>query len=360
MQTIDVRTGRPYRVLIGDGLLERTGELVSPLVKGRRALIVSDSNVMPLYGDRVAASLEAAGFDTATRTFPAGEDSKTPATLLALLDRLATLRLTRTDLIVALGGGVTGDMTGLAASLYLRGIACVQIPTSLLAMVDSSVGGKTAVNLEAGKNLMGAFFQPVLVLCDPTCLKTLPKAEMANGWAEIIKYAVLRDEPLLGMLEGDMTDDVLRDVIGTCVGIKRDIVEADEFEAGCRALLNLGHTIGHAVERVSDYAVPHGRAVGIGMAVMARGLVREGLAEPALVPRLEALLTRYGLTACCDDDPEALLEAARSDKKSAGDGITLILPEAFGRCRTERTTFDTLDRLMRRGLEPMTESDTCR
>lgn len=352
MKTIDVRTGRPYQVLIGKGLLKDAGRLAGPLVKGSRTVIVGDSNVMPIYGDAVASSFSEAGFETSAWTFKAGEASKNPSVLLALLNDLASLRLTRSDSIVALGGGVTGDLAGLAASLYLRGIAFVQIPTSLLAMVDSSVGGKTAVNLECGKNLMGAFHQPVLVVCDPACLETLPEAEMSCGWAEVIKYAALRADGLLPMLEGPVTEEVLTDIISTCVGIKRDIVSEDEFEGGVRALLNLGHTVGHAVERVTNYGVTHGRAVGIGMAVIFRGCVRAGLCDAQALPILDRLLAKFGLTNLCPYDEEALLEAARSDKKSSGKTITLILPEAFGRCRAEKASFEKLRELIQLGLNP--------
>lgn len=352
MNKIDVRTGRPYQVLIGKGLLKEAGRLARPLVRGSRTVIVGDSNVMPIYGYAIASSFSEAGFETSAWTFKAGEASKNPSVLLELLNHLASLRLTRSDSIVALGGGVTGDLAGLAASLYLRGIDFVQIPTSLLAMVDSSVGGKTAVNLECGKNLMGAFHQPVLVVCDPSCLETLPEAEMSCGWAEVIKYAALRANGLLPMLEGPVTEEVLADIISICVEIKRDIVSEDEFEGGVRALLNLGHTVGHAVERVTDYGVTHGRAVGIGMAVIFRGCVRAGLCDPQALPVLEHLLEKFGLTGLCPYDAEALLEAARSDKKSAGSAITLILPEAFGRCRTERTSFEKLRDLIQLGLNP--------
>ena len=324
---------------MGEGELKTGG--------AERASILADA-MEAIFG----AVFREAGFETYAWTFRAGEASKTPAVLLELLNHLASLRLTRSDSIVALGGGVTGDLVGLAASLYLRGIAFVQVPTSLLAMVDSSVGGKTAVNLPCGKNLMGAFHQPVLVVCDPACLDTLPESEMACGWAEIIKYAVLRADPLLPMLEADITDAALEEIISTCVAIKRDIVSEDEFEAGSRALLNLGHTVGHAVERVTDYGVTHGRAVGIGMAVIFRGCVRAGLCDPQALPVLEHLLEKFGLTGLCPYDAEALLEAARSDKKSAGSTITLILPEAFGRCRTERTSFEKLRDLIHLGLNP--------
>lgn len=347
METIDVRTGRPYQVQIGRGLLREAGRLVRPLVRGKRVLIVSDSNVAPIYAGTLQKSLEDAGLEVSLWTFPAGEASKTPETLLTLLNHLASLHLTRADAVVALGGGVTGDLAGLAASLYLRGVACVQIPTSLLAMVDSSVGGKTAVNLEAGKNLMGAFSQPALVLCDPDCLATLPETEMSNGWAEIIKYAALSDEPLLTLLQGEITPQTLTRIIAVCVGIKRDIVSADEFESGDRALLNFGHTVGHAVEKVTHYGVAHGRAVGIGMAVITRGAVAAGTCDPAMLDTLTALLARFGLTDDCPYETDALIEAARSDKKTAGDKITLILPERFGCCRTVRSDFDALRNLIK-------------
>jgi 3-dehydroquinate synthase len=356
MKTIDVRTGVPYQVLIGRGLLAETGRLAKKVLRGRRTVIVGDSNVMPLYGEALRASLEAAGFDVADAvTFRAGEASKNPKVLVDVLNRLAAARLNRSDSVMALGGGVTGDMAGLAAALYQRGIDFVQIPTSLLAMVDSSVGGKTAVNLACGKNLMGAFHQPRLVVCDPECLKTLPAREMSNGWAEIIKYAMLRADPLLALLKDPKADaidgPVIEKIVAECVGIKRDIVSDDEFEKGCRALLNLGHTVGHAVERLSRFRVPHGRAVGIGTAVITRAAVRSGICEPQALPELYALLKRYGLTDRCSYEPAALLEAARSDKKASDTGITAVLPEAFGRCRLEKISFAKLGELIELGLK---------
>lgn len=356
MKTIDVRTGVPYRVLIGRGLLAETGRLSAAVLRGRRTVIVGDSNVMPLYAAALRESLAAAGFDVADAvTFRAGEASKNPKVLVGVLNRLAAARLTRADAVMALGGGVTGDMAGLAAALYQRGIDFVQIPTSLLAMVDSSVGGKTAVNLAKGKNLMGAFHQPRLVVCDPDCLRTLPEREMSNGWAEIIKYAMLRADPLLGLLRdpqaGDAGGPVIERIVAECIGIKRDIVSEDEFEHGSRALLNLGHTVGHAVERVSRFRVPHGRAVGIGTAVITRAAVRSGRCAPEALPELYALLKRFGLTDRCRWEPERLLEAARSDKKATGSGITAVLPEAFGRCRLERISIAELGKLIALGLK---------
>lgn len=356
MRTIDVRTGRPYKVFIERGLIAQAGRIAAPLVKGRRALVAGDANVIALYGEVVRGSLAAAGFDAHVLAFPAGESSKSPAMLMTLVEKLAELRLARSDLVVALGGGVSGDLVGLAAALYMRGTACLQIPTSLLAMVDSSVGGKTAVNLDAGKNLMGVFSQPVAVICDPDCLATLPDAEAANGWAEIIKYAMIDDAVLPGLLEREPTPEKMLAVIAECVAVKRDIVSADEREAGCRALLNLGHTVGHAVEKLSGYAVPHGRAVGIGLAVITRAMVRSGRAPQDAQDRLEAMLKRFGLSAECPWPVDALLEAARSDKKSAGDKVTLVLPCGWGDCRLEPTDFDAFRRLLELGVPSVGKS----
>lgn len=219
-----------------------------------------------LYAARLEASLTRAGFRVVTFTYPGGEHCKTLATYTALLDFLAAHRLSRSDLIVALGGGVTGDLAGFAAATYQRGIPFVQVPTTLLAAVDSSVGGKTAVNLDSGKNQVGCFYQPSLVLCDPDTLRTLPPEEYRNGCAEVIKYAVLRSAPFFDELRAQPVSAQVGHVIATCVGMKRDLVVADEFDRGSRQLLNLGHTFGHAVEACSGYTVPHGCGVAIGMA----------------------------------------------------------------------------------------------
>ena len=258
-----------------------------------------------------------------------GECSKSTECYLQVVSFLAANRFTRSDAIVALGGGVVGDLGGFCAATYLRGIGFVQVPTTLLASVDSSVGGKTAVNLPEGKNLLGAFYQPYLVLCDPAVLKTLPKETYADGMAEVIKYGMICDRALFEELEAETLDD--GEIITRCVTIKRDIVEADEHDRGCRALLNYGHTIGHAVEKCSDFAVSHGSGVAIGMAMLARSMVAQGTMAAEDAKRLCALLEKYELPTLCAYRAEALYEAALNDKKRAGDTLSLITVPTIGR-----------------------------
>lgn len=350
MQTITVNASRSYCVQIGPGLLDRVGELSAPLVQGRKAAVVSDSNVWLLYGTQVERSLTQAGFQVSVFQFPAGESSKNTATLLELLTFLAREGLSREDPVFALGGGVTGDMGGLAAALYLRGVPCIQLPTTLLAMVDSSVGGKTAVDLPEGKNLVGTFTQPHLVLCDTLTLQTLPAPVMAEGWAEVIKYGMIRSPELLQRLAGEDPAGDLEWVIAHCVTIKRDVVGTDERDTGERQLLNFGHTIGHAIERCGGYSIYHGEGVAMGMAIMTRACVREGLCPKECWTVLESLLDRFHLPKTCSMDKKDLLEAARADKKRRGDAITLIQPEKLGTCVLNKTDYGALSRILERGM----------
>lgn len=352
MRTITVSASSTHDVCIGDGLLRRVGELSAPLLTGRRAVILSDSNVWPLYGEAVEESLRAAGFETEHFVFPAGERSKTPETLLKFLTFLAQHQMTRSDPVFALGGGVTGDLGGLAAALYLRGVPCVQIPTSLLAMVDSSVGGKTAVDLPEGKNLVGTFTQPRLVLCDPEALTTLEPAVRAEGWAEIIKYGMLGSKELLDTLRNGAEQVDITAVIAHCVAMKRDVVAADEQDNGARQILNFGHTIGHAIERCGDYRFYHGEGVAMGMAIMTRACVKLGRCPAVCRQILEELLEQYHLPNTCPMGREELLEAARADKKRRGDAITLIQPAEPGRCVLRRTDYRELSEILRLGMEP--------
>ena len=230
---------------------------------------------------------------------------------------------------------MTGDLAGFAAATYQRGIPFVQVPTTLLAAVDSSVGGKTAVNLTSGKNQVGCFYQPSLVLCDPDTLRTLPPEEYRNGCAEVIKYAVLRSEPFFSELRAVPVSAQVEHVIATCVGMKRDLVAADEFDRGSRQLLNLGHSFGHAVEKCSDYAVPHGCGVAIGMAIIARAAAKRGICTEDTCAQILALLRQYGLPTETDFTCDALTDAARSDKKIADGKLHLIVPERIGHCRIE-------------------------
>ena len=350
METITVNASRSYEVRIGPGLLDQVGELSAPLVRGRKAAVVSDSNVWPLYGRRVENSLTRAGFQVSVFQFPAGESSKTTATLVELLTFLAREGLSREDPVFALGGGVTGDMGGLAAALYLRGVPCIQLPTSLLSMVDSSVGGKTAVDLPEGKNLVGTFTQPHLVLCDIQALDTLPDQVMAEGWAEVIKYGMIHSPELLRRLEGEDPAGDLEWIIAHCVTIKRDVVGVDERDTGARQLLNFGHTIGHAIERCGGYSIYHGEGVAMGMAIMTRACVREGNCPAECWTVLESLLDRFHLPKTCSMDQKALLAAARSDKKRRGDTITLIQPRKVGECVLNKTDYRELSQVLERGM----------
>lgn len=331
MKTLQVKTGRPYEIRIERGCLNRCGTLARNVSKAQKAAVITDSNVGPLYAKIAAVSLEKAGFCTFTHVFPAGESSKVLGSISDMLSFLAGNAFTRGDLIVALGGGVTGDMAGFAASIYMRGIDYIQIPTSLLAQIDSSVGGKTAVDLPQGKNLCGAFWQPRLVLIDPELLSTLPPRFFADGMAEAIKYGCIDDAPLFDRLERETAGDFLEEMIFSCVDSKRRIVEEDERESGRRMLLNFGHTLGHALEKYGHFAgYSHGEAVGIGMLLACAAGERNGLTQPDTCERIQSLLEKYRLPIACDAPLGTLLQLAASDKKRAGDSIHFILLRKIG------------------------------
>ena len=350
MTSIEVFASRKYAVDIGSGLLTSLGPRVRNLGKAKKVCIVSDSNVWPLYGGAADASLREAGLETCAFIFPAGEASKNGSTFLELLSFLAENRLTRSDLLVALGGGVAGDLTGFAAACYQRGVRFIQVPTTLLAAVDSSVGGKTAIDLPAGKNLAGAFWQPSLVLCDTDCLASLPEDIFRDGCAEVIKTAILFDEALFMELVRDGLTFDREAVIAACVRHKRDIVSADEFDRGQRNLLNLGHTFGHAVEALSDFTVSHGRAVAIGTAIAARAAVHTGHCTQGTATRIMWLLERFGLPIFTHHTAAELMDAALSDKKRSGDTVSLILPKRIGECAITPTPVSELVSFIQAGL----------
>ena len=332
MNTIHVQASNSYDVLVGAGLLAQTGESAAKLTRAACAAVVSDDTVFPLYGEAVCQSLRAAGLRVCSFVFPHGERSKNIDTFSEILSFLAENRVTRSDLVVALGGGVVGDVTGFASACYLRGVSYIQIPTTLLAAVDSSVGGKTAIDLRAGKNLAGSFYQPSLVLCDTDTLMTLPDAVFSDGCAEVVKYAMYGNAALFEELCKDGVKNQLLHVISTCVSMKRDVVCADEFDRGGRQILNFGHTFGHAVERCSDYAVSHGSAVAIGMAMMTRAAVKRGLCDAPVLDALLALLRSLGLPTETRYSAAELFDAACRDKKITGSTLNLIVPRAIGRC----------------------------
>jgi 3-dehydroquinate synthase len=338
---VTVRTGKEYNVYIGSGLIEESGARIKALLPSARVALITDSNVAPLYAQCVQNSLEAAGIDSRVFVLPAGEQNKRLSTVENILEWLAQQGFSRSDCIVALGGGVVGDMAGFAAAVYLRGISYVQMPTTLLAAVDSSVGGKTAINLNAGKNLAGAFYQPRLVICDPDTLSTLPPAILADGCAEGIKYGVINDAALFRMLQ-DGTSPASEQVIARCVQNKRDIVEQDEFDTGLRRLLNLGHTVAHAIETLSHFEISHGSAVAMGTLAIMRAAVAHGLCPKGDLDALTSLTQRLRLPTECPYGMADVAAAALADKKRNGDTITLIVPYAIGDSRPYTLPADEL------------------
>ncbi|MBR6557042.1 MAG: 3-dehydroquinate synthase [Clostridia bacterium] len=348
MKCITVSASSGYDVLVGRGLLQDAGRIIRAVINAPLAVLVSDSTVDALCGNKAAESLAAAGIRVLRYVFPAGEASKNTAEYVKMLEFLAENGVDRSSVIVALGGGVTGDLAGFAAATYLRGIAVVQIPTTVLACVDSSVGGKTAVDLAAGKNLVGAFCQPRAVICDPDLLDTLPDEIFLDGCAEIIKYGMICDRELLNLLNGPDFDR--EEIIARCVAIKRDIVCRDEFDNGDRQLLNFGHTLGHAIEKLSDYKISHGRAVAIGMAVMTRACAKLGICSSGDAELLLHKLETFGLPTGCDYAPEDIAAAAAGDKKRRGNTVTLVVPKSAGNCILNPVPVEKLEEYARLGL----------
>lgn len=345
MRTIDVTASRNYPVIIGQGILPEAGERIRRAAGGRKACIVTDDHVEPLYADRVTESLETAGYEVLRFVIAHGEASKSPENYIALLRFLAASRLTRTDILVALGGGVVGDLTGFAAATYLRGIPFVQLPTTVLAAVDSSVGGKTAVDLPEGKNLVGAFYQPHLVLCDIETLGTLPQEIFEEGFAEIIKYGMLGNPELLRLLLLPV-EERLEEILAICVEMKRDVVAEDEFDRGKRQLLNFGHTVGHAIEALSGYRQSHGRAVAAGMCIVTEAAVRQGLCPEESLTVLRQLCEKFHLPQSTDYSVEQMYDIMTADKKRAGNQIHLIVPNGFGSCEIRPMEIAELKRFL--------------
>ena len=345
MDTIHIQASTAYDVIIERHSLPRISKYLHAIKPLCSVMIVTDDNVAPLYASTVSKSLETAGYTVHTYTFPHGESEKNGHRLMDLIETLGTTKLTRKDLIIALGGGVVGDLAGFAAATYLRGIDYVQVPTSLLAAVDSSVGGKTAVNLECGKNLWGAFKQPILVLCDPETLSTLPKEEWINGCGEIIKYGFLDHPELLDQLRErpllQHPEDV-DSIIAQCVRIKAHVVEVDEKESGLRATLNLGHTFGHGIEHGSAFTIPHGNAVALGLLIMAKGAVVHKELEPTIIPMIENLLLSHQLPTTTTIPKDVILEEASHDKKASGSSITIVVPTGYGTSVLKQVTFQEL------------------
>jgi 3-dehydroquinate synthase len=347
-----------YQVLVEGGVLARVGtEVRRAAPKAKRAALISDDNVMPLYGERVAALIGAEGIEVSPWSIPAGEASKTPANLLDLVGKLVDAGLSRQDVVVALGGGVVGDLAGLVAGTFMRGVALVQCPTSLLAQVDASVGGKVAVDLPQGKNLLGAFHFPMAVLIDPEVLTTLPDGELACGLAEMLKHGALFDPLYFEEVQADADAiyrrkaGILVRLVATSVALKAACVSRDPLELSAagkgRVLLNLGHTVGHAIEAASAFGVRHGEAVGLGLVAAARVSARRGLGDEDLEPRIVHALTNLRLPTDLDrwlrgPKLDAVVAAMRSDKKRAKNTVTYIGLAALGDPRVFALDIDEL------------------
>ncbi|HEY1683805.1 MAG TPA: 3-dehydroquinate synthase [Tepidisphaeraceae bacterium] len=349
--------GCKYDVEVRPGGLADVGAMLNRVSKSRKAAIITDTNVGPLYAAKLANSLQAAEIEPIIATLPAGEEHKNLSSLLPIYDALLPKGMERSTPVIALGGGVVGDMAGFVAATILRGVPFVQIPTTLLAMVDASVGGKVGVDTAAGKNLVGAFHQPILVLADPLVLSTLPVSEMRGGLAECIKHDIIRDAAGFADLEKNIlrafTGDVayLTQLVAHNVAIKAKVVAADPFEKGERAHLNLGHTFGHAIELASNFKITHGQGVALGTCAAAFVAERMGLLNAGDHQRIRALIEKAGLpTRGLDLDTDKIVQAMRTDKKVRDGKIRFVLPEGIGRAVIRD---DVAEELVREGLDSL-------
>lgn len=342
-----------YELLFGQQLLPEIGKKVSKLWQPQRVLLVSDTHVGPLYKQQVTDSLTTAGFQVYYYEIPAGEGSKNFQQFEQLQEYLGALGFTRKDGLIALGGGVVGDLVGFVASTYMRGIHFIQVPTSLLAQVDSSIGGKTGINSQAGKNLVGSFWQPDLVVIDVDVLDTLPERRFLEGFGEIIKIAIIRDTGLWELLQAypvkgsqkQKKQELMQLIYQSCVN-KKEVVEADEREQGQRKFLNFGHTIGHGLEKILGYGtLYHGEAVAIGMHMMTKISVKQGITQPGVLEELERLLNKYQLPTWVTDNYETkeLLAAIRHDKKAEKDQVTCVMVTQIGESQLENLSFELLE-----------------
>ena len=331
MRSLRVNVGKGYEILIEKGIISSCGDYIKNVSKAKKGCLISDTNVYPIYKDKVIKSLEENGFEVIKYVFEAGEGSKTIQTVIEMVEFMAENALTRNDLVVALGGGVCGDMAGFAASIYLRGIEFAQIPTSLLAQVDSSVGGKTAVDLPQGKNLCGAFHQPCIVLIDPDTLNTLTPEYFSDGMAEAIKMGCIKSSSLFEKIENEDAKEIIDDIIFECVSLKATVVENDEKEKGERALLNFGHTAGHAIEKLHNFTtISHGEAVGIGMVIVSKAGEANGITEKGTADRIIKVLQKYNLKIKDNHSLTDIITAMNSDKKRTGTAINFILLYSIG------------------------------
>ena len=350
MKTIQIHTSTPYHVFIGENILSQVGFHIKQLCKADKVAIISDTNVWPLYGEVVCESLRVEKFDTIHYIIPAGENSKTLENYADIVAFLAENHMTRSDVIIALGGGVVGDITGFVAATYLRGVAYIQVPTSLLAMVDSSVGGKTSVDLPNGKNLVGTFYQPLFVLCDIQVLQTLPDDCFRDGCAEIIKYGLLFDPDLFQHLLNNGINFDRQMIVARCIEWKANVVSADEFDLSIRQKLNLGHTIGHAIEVLSHFVITHGQAVATGMAIIIRSAYKHGYCTVATLNKVLAVLKLFALPITTSYTAAELYSVASLDKKRNGNRVNVVIPCEIGQCIVHSIPIEQLESFIEAGL----------
>lgn len=347
MKKFVVSTTNPYDIIIGKDIIKDAGAYINSCMPPCHLCIITDSNVNSNYAQVLMTSLMEHGYQASKIVFPAGEHSKNLTTYTNILEALADEGMTRTDGIVALGGGVVGDLAGFAAATYMRGISYVQIPTTYMAAIDASIGGKTGVNLLSGKNLAGAFWQPSLVLCDYKTFDSLSPSRLKDGIAEAVKSAVVAEESLLPYIINNNYEHVIE----RCVSIKKSVVEADERDTGLRQLLNFGHTIGHGIEKLSSFSVAHGQAVAKGMIVESRAAYKLGLTNVDISGELEEIFKQLGFDTSIFYHADDLYRFALMDKKISGDKITMVIPESIGKCRLQKISLSELKEFVQLGLE---------
>ncbi len=347
MQIIELKASTSYKVYVGSGNLNNCGEIISSVRQFKRAVIVTDDIVSGLYSETVKNSLKNSGISVDVFVFKNGEESKSHTVLTEIYNFLTEKGVTRTDLIVALGGGVVGDITGYAAATYLRGIDVVHIPTTLLSQTDSSIGGKTAVNIAAGKNLVGAFKQPLCVISDTDTISTLSEEIYADGMSEIIKYGMIKSKELFDILSAGFDLEKTEDIIARCINIKKQVVEQDEFDKGERMLLNFGHTLGHSIEKHYNFTgISHGRAVSIGMMIMSEFCEKSGLSAAGTTNLLKECLEKYNLPTKIDVPISKLIKACLNDKKMESDKINIIICSEIGKSRILKLSIPEFYKLM--------------
>lgn len=348
MNKIHVCATKEYDILLERGLIGKVGELITPVCKSRRIAIITDNIVNSLYADKVIQSLIAQDFTVDKFVFQNGEASKNIETLSDILEFLAEIGFRRNDMLIALGGGVVGDITGFVAAIYMRGISFVQIPTTLLSMVDASIGGKTAIDLRNGKNLAGAFWQPSLVICDTDVIRNLSTDLFSEGMAEVIKCDVIRDMNIIYHVENCSVMENLEKIIEDCIKLKRDIVQQDEFETnGIRNVLNVGHTIAHGIEKLSNYSISHGKAVGIGLVWESIIAYKLGICDEKYIQKIRRAVDNYSLYMAVTYNLDALVKAMVNDKKNTDSRVAFILPTTDKVCIERKLGIAELGELLK-------------